>query len=66
MIPDVAIDTENISADERKELLTILAALRAMRKDGGWGKITIIMRGGDINELFCEYSIKTRHLKRDK
>jgi hypothetical protein len=46
------------TVQEAGDLLAILGFLRELRRAGGWGTVTVILKGGDICEAVTSASWK--------
>jgi hypothetical protein len=53
-------DEEPPTDQEKKEILEILRCLRVVRSHGGWGQITVWVRGTEVYEIQTAYTEKPK------
>ena len=54
-------DTEEPSPREKEELRSILRCLRVVRSNGGFGTLSIWIKGGELYEIQTAYSEKPKN-----
>ncbi len=50
----------DMTASEKADLHEILLSLRLLRSNGGWGSVTVELKGGDLDEIRNEITLKPR------
>ncbi len=50
----------DMTASEKADLHEILLSLRMIRSNGGWGSVTVELKGGDLDEIKNEITLKPR------
>ena len=51
---------EPLTEQEKKDMEEILACIRTLRNEGGWGVLSITLKGGDVDEIVTAISKKPK------
>jgi hypothetical protein len=54
-------DNEAMTDAEKKELEQVLECIRVLRRESGWGLISIDFKGGDMNEIITSIKKKPKY-----